>query len=649
MLILNNKTGSGIVQLQEEVLTELTKLFKPNKKFKCYDDVKAHTNLKDNDLEYIIKTIENRIDPIGWIKKNIKIYHPLKGLMPFDLYDYQTNTIKLFLAKHFILTLKSRQVGMSTVTQAFCLWSALNYQKYNVLIISAGQRNAQKFLEKIKNMYDLLPNDIFKLKLLVDNKSTLQFANGSTITALPATSQSARGESVNLFVIDEAGFIENIDAVYQACYPTISRAFPKKKNKSGKPFGIIIISTPNGIAGTGKWYFDMYSGALNKTNKYVPIKVHWSLIPEFDDEWYLDQCMQLNWDYRKIASELELSFVSSGNTYIPSSILDTIGTDEPIAKDYNDNLWIWEPPIKGETYVIGVDVAYGDKKDASVISVLKSSTLEQVAEYEDNAIIVDKFADIVIDIAELYNNALTNIERNAVGKVLIDKIVDKVGYGGINLYRDINKNDLTHKKGDRSTYKTDIGTLVGNNRDMLLANMYGIVLNKYTEALNNIISGDNTDIKTAREKFEQIIKNKKGDNILKKHSIIRSERLHHQLLGFIVDNHNKASGTHDDCVMAWVHALYCYTKSKHLLLRDAIEAKNVVMGYDDKYNKNYNLIKFMQANSTSKLWNSTSADELAKMMEDEQNEMNNEINSDDENKKTKKTSLTDIYKNLYGL
>ena len=57
----------------------------------------------------------------------------------------------------------------------------------------------------------------------------------------------------------------------------------------------------------------------------------------------------------------------------------------------------------------------------------------------------------------------------------------------------------------------------------------------------------------------------------------------------------------------------------------------------------------MQANSTSKLWNSTSADELAKMMEDEQNEMNNEINSDDENKKTKKTSLTDIYKNLYGL
>ena len=73
------------------------------------------------------------------------------------------------------------------------------------------------------------------------------------------------------------------------------------------------------------------------------------------------------------------------------------------------------------------------------------------------------------------------------------------------------------------------------------------------------------------------------------------------------------------------------------------------MGYDDKYNKNYNLIKFMQANSTSKLWNSTSADELAEMMENEQNETNNEINSDEEETKSRKTSLTDIYKNLYGL
>lgn len=643
--------GSGILELSPGVLVELNKLFKPKKKFKCYEDVLKVAELTPADLTCVIKTIENRIDPISWIKNNIKVYHPLRGLIDFDLYDYQENTIKLFLAKHFILSLKSRQVGMSTLTQAFCLWCAMNYQQYNVLVISAGERNAKKFLGKIKSMYDLLPEDSFKLKLTTDNKSVLQFANGSTITALPATSQAARGESVNLFVIDEAAFIENIDTVYQASYPTISRAFPKSSSKAGKPFGIIVISTPNGISGMGKWYFDMYSGALNKTNKYIPIKIHWSLIPEFDDEWYMDQCMQLGWDYRKIASELELSFVASGDTYIPSSILNTIGTKDPIMKDYDDKLWIWEAPIQGEKYVAGVDVAYGDKKDSSTISVLKASTLEQVAEYDDNTIIVDKFANVVIEVAQLYNNALTNIERNAVGKVLIDKIIDKVGYAGLNLYRDLNKGDVTVQRGERTTYKTDIGTMVsGANRDMLLANMYGIVLDKYTEALENIISANSDDMSKAKEKFNQTIKDKHGENVIRKQGIIKSERLHHQLLGFIIDKRNKPRGNTDDCVMAWVHALYCYTKSKHVLLKDSIEAKNIAMGYNYKEEKMVDLINFMKKSGGSKLWNTMEVDDLAVLMEEEENERNLEINTEDvKDDNIKKSNLADIYKQLYNI
>ena len=44
----------------------------------------------------------------------------------------------------------------------------------------------------------------------------------------------------------------------------------------------------------------MYDGALQKLNKYVPVKIHWSLIPEYDKAWYLDQCSQLNWNFRSI-------------------------------------------------------------------------------------------------------------------------------------------------------------------------------------------------------------------------------------------------------------------------------------------------------------------------------------------------------------
>ena len=43
---------------------------------------------------------------------------------------------------------------MSTLVQSICLWSAMHYSNFNVLILSAGQRNASSFLEKIRSMYD---------------------------------------------------------------------------------------------------------------------------------------------------------------------------------------------------------------------------------------------------------------------------------------------------------------------------------------------------------------------------------------------------------------------------------------------------------------------------------------------------------------
>lgn len=598
-------------------------------------------------VEILLKQlIENRQNPIKWMEDNLKIQHPAHGIIPFKLYDFQKKVIKLFLQKHFIITLKSRQIGMSTIVQAICLWSALHYSNYNILIISAGQRNASSFLGKIRNMYEYLPNNEWKLKLETDNKQSLTFSNGSKITAIPATRSASLGESINLLVIDEAAFIERVEEVYQAAYPTISRAF---KSHAGKPYGIIIISTPNGTSGTGGWYYQMYEGALNKTNKYVPVKIHWSAVPEYDEEWYLDQCSQLNWNYRSIAAELELSFVSSGNTYIPGQILDSIGTVDPIAKDLNDNLWIFEKPIPGEVYVAGVDVAYGDRKDSSTIQILKASTLEQVAEYDCNTIIPDDFADIVIDLTRRYNNCLVNIERNAVGKVLIDKILYKTNGVGINLFRNKKPSELTDDI-NKDPYRSSIGTNVtGTSRDILLANMYNILIDKYTEAVNNIISEDE-DKDNVRVKFEMLMNNKKSNSIVKKYGIIKSERLLHQLLNFTVDEHGKVDGPRTDLIFGWVHALYAYTKSKQILLRNYANIINQTLGVSNDEYKKLETIKFMQEHSNSSLWKNLNPEEIQKLLDEDEDIGKLKINNDDEDKKGKKTesSLNKIYKAFYG-
>lgn len=594
-----------------------------------------------NSTEILEKLIYNRENPIDWIRNSVKIQHPAHGIIPFDLYPFQEKLIKLFLLKHFIITLKSRQIGMSTLVQSICLWSALHYSNYNILIFSAGQRNASSFLDKIRKMYEYLPEDEWKLKLDVDNRQSLIFSNGSKIVAVPATRSASLGESINLLIIDEAAFIENVELVYQAGYPTLSRAFNSMK---GKPFGIIIISTPNGISGTGQWYYEMYEGALRKDNKYIPVKIHWSAVPEYDKNWYIDQCSQLNWNYRSIAAELELSFVSSGNTYIPGPILDAIETVDPIAKDLEDHLWIWELEDKEQSYVMGVDVAYGDRKDSSTIQVIKASTLEQVAEYDSNLIKPDDFADVVIKISKMYNNALINIERNAVGKVLIDKIVDRTGGIGVNFYRDVNKNELDGNLNNRDLFKSMIGTLVtGSSRDVILANMYNIILDKYTEALNTLISEDEEKA-SARIKFEAIMSGRMKD-IVKKRGIIKSERLQHQLLGFVVDDHGRPEGVKDDLVFGWAHSLYCWTKSKAFLLRDMAKILSNTVGLQDAQRAKVEIIEFMKDRSKSKIWKDLSVEELQEIL-DEENVENSKIKIED-NKEKKDSPVANIYKAFY--
>ena len=474
-------------------------------------------------------------------------------------------------------------------------------------------------------MYDNLPDNVFKLKTVTDNKLSIEFENGSKIAAIPSTRQSALGESINLLIIDEAAFIRNIGDVYQGAYPTLSRAF---SSISGKPYGIMIISTPNGVSGDGKFYYDMYTKAIRNENSFVPIKIHWSLIPEYDDQWYENQCRTLNWNYQRIAAELELSFVSSGDTFIPGPVLDTIDTQKPLVADFNRSLWIWEYPKPGEVYVVGVDVAYGNKEDYSTIQIINARTLEQVAEYESNTIRVDDFANIIIYLAKRYNNAYTNIERNTCGKILIEKILDKTNGVGINLYRDTNPGDLK-EANSKNNSKFNIGTLVtGQSRPMILGNMYEIIINNYVEGLDNIASPEDENF-NAKARFQALISGK-TENTIKKIGIIKSKRLLDQLFRFVRNSENKFEADHDDLIFAYSHALYCYSKSKEILLKDyaSILTKSFSVNTKNSKESMSDMVDFMKKFSGNGYWQNIDIDALENEAEDSDLSYNSHINDD---------------------
>jgi hypothetical protein len=379
---------------------------------------------------------------------------------------------------------------------------------------------------------------------------------------------------------------------------TMSRAHITMEN-SIRPYGTIIISTPNGV---NNFYHDMWVNAIENKNGYTPIKVHWKMIPEFVNDggkWYRDQCQLLNWNPKSIAAELEMSFEGSADSYVPANILRRIGTKAPISYSPDKKLWIFEDADSNNTsYIFGVDpsLGVGGNGDDSSIQIIDGNTLNQVAEFATNNIIVDDFAEYIMELASYYNNPLINIESNAHGKILIEKILRSDQYLGMRLYKDDGENDIINyrdkvktKKALKDKKSSDrYGTqLTGDFRNVFLSNMLSIIIENYfseeeQEKLYNV------------ENFEDYM-NILNREISKIDGIIKSDRLVNQLQSFIVSRHGKpeaSSGNHDDIVLAYAHALWCYSKTKMRIISTKTgNVMNNIMKFKKPFNNDIDIIK----------------------------------------------------------
>src|SRR5574338_1166850 len=96
-------------------------------------------------------------DPIYFIKKYVKIQHPKRGTIPFLTYDFQDNCVRDFVNHRFNIIVKSRQLGLSTVTAGFALWLAIFHKDKNILVIATKLPTAVNFIKKVKFMLNSLP------------------------------------------------------------------------------------------------------------------------------------------------------------------------------------------------------------------------------------------------------------------------------------------------------------------------------------------------------------------------------------------------------------------------------------------------------------------------------------------------------------
>jgi len=410
-------------------------------------------------------------DPIYFIKKYVKISHPTRGPISFQTYPYQEECVKKFQKHRMIICNKSRQLGLSTVSAAYALWLAIFRRDKNIIILATRLETAKLFLEKIKGMFDSLPEWLVMPNLKTMSVREMKFSNNSKIKALPCTENAARGEAVSLLIVDEAAHIETFDEIWTGLQPTLSTGGD-----------VILISSPKGI---GNQFYNIFQRASDKgedtegSNGFYPIRLPWTVHPEHDQAWFEEQCAALLQSPRAIAQELLCSFEASGFsfldkeslTWMTTTITSTIGRYGP---KLEMNIWKYAEP--GHKYIVSADVARGDAEDYSAAYVLDATTDEMVAEYMGR-IQPDKFGEFLVDVAKKYNEAFIVHEMNSPGLVTSYKLRD-LKYNNV-YYEKLFKGDLNPVYSPQEIEQETCGfTTTVKTRPMILGKLEAAIRNK---------------------------------------------------------------------------------------------------------------------------------------------------------------------------
>lgn len=208
------------------------------------------------------------------------------------LYDFQKKAILEYESYNYNLTMKSRQMGFTTVSCLYCAWYMLCKQNMVVNALANKLKTSRKFLLTVRMMLDearkqtILPETKGtkeEVSWLVSNyeennnaKESFGLVNGTRIQAESNNPEACRGDTINLLFIDEITAIDGenpgrMEVIWSSAGITLTRS-------RGKCIGI---TTPKGASG---WYFEQYSNA--EINGWNIINAHWTQHPEYSKGMY---------------------------------------------------------------------------------------------------------------------------------------------------------------------------------------------------------------------------------------------------------------------------------------------------------------------------------------------------------------------------
>jgi hypothetical protein len=358
-------------------------------------------------------------DPIYFIKNYVKIVSLDKGLINFDMFDFQELFVQTINENRFTIGKMPRQCGKSTTLVAYILWYILFNPTANVAILANKQTVAKLHMDRLKVAYEYLPKWL-QQGIKEWNKMSIELENGSKIIAAATSASAIRGGSFNLIMLDEFAHVpENIaNDFYTSVFPTIT---------SGKTTKLVMISTPNGL----NLFYKIWVDSAEHRNDFKNVEIHWTQVPGRDQAWREQEIRNLGSE-DKFRTEHECDFIGSTNTLISANKLKTMVFRNPIYKN-NEGLKVYEKPKEKHSYITLVDTSRGQGLDYSAFCILDITEVpyKVVAVFRNNIISPMVYPNIIMNTSREYNDSFILVEINDIGGQVADILYKELEYENV--------------------------------------------------------------------------------------------------------------------------------------------------------------------------------------------------------------------------
>lgn len=412
----------------------------------------------------------------------VKIKNKRAEIVPFVLHKYQVRLWELMQKQEKagqpvrVIVLKSRQLGFSTMMQAYLLWRTITNPYSGCLTVAHDDKSSAQLFSKIEFAYENLPKALYQELEQVKNTAIrgkkLTFGKGldSEFHVDTAGNKNVgRSMTFQRCHLSEVAFWDDIEKTMYG----LMAALGKRPGTE-----CVLESTANGL---GTYHYNLWKRANSGESMWAPFFCGWSedsdcSMPAPEDfkatseERHLARKYKLSNDqlyWRRITIEDECggdvdlfrqeypiepdeAFIVSGNPYFGPKVIEKAmknikppvnwgdvelvngsprivrGRDEGVEPE-RASWWIWKTPEPEHAYVIGADVAGGTGKDYSSAHILDLTTEEYVATYRGK-LDPDEFAHQLNWMGRTYNVALVAPEKNGEGRATLLTLYKQCNY-----------------------------------------------------------------------------------------------------------------------------------------------------------------------------------------------------------------------------